>query len=414
MRLEVPGGETRMLNVILATVGVLAVVVGASSRLLRQLPITPPLLGLAAGVVVGPALLGTVEIIRPDQPQVMGTATRLLLAVALLAVALRYPVEKVRRLGRPVTVLLLVILPAMAATVAGLGVALLGLPVAVAAALGAALAPTDPVLASGVVTGPPAERDIPESLRQILSMESGANDGLALPLTVGTVALVGGTSVAAEFGRGLLEAGWGAVLGGAIGLGAGKLLRTADERNDIGPTAVTLFALGLAVAVLGLVSLAGGNDILAVFVAGLAFNHQMTGSERIPEAEIDEGLNQFLVLPVFLLFGAVLPWKGWWELGWAGLLFAVAVLLLRRLPWVLLVHRSIGMRWGAAVWLGWFGPIGVAAIFYLSFLHAAGVTDPAIWHAGSLVIAASTVVHGVTAGPGRRRYAQASREARSA
>lgn len=397
-----------MLNVILATVGVLAVAVAASSRLLRKLPITPPLLALAAGVVVGPALLGAVEIIRSDQPQVMETATRLLLAVALMAVALRYPVEQVRRLGRPVTVLLLAVLPAMAATVAGLGVALLGLPVAVAAALGVALAPTDPVLASSVVTGPPAERDIPERLRQILSMESGANDGLALPLTVGTVALVVGTPAAAEFGRGLLEAGWGAVLGGAIGLGAGKLLRTAEDHNDIDPTSVTLFALVLAVAVLGFVSLVGGNDILAVFVAGLAFNHRVTGSERVPEAEIDEGLNQLLVLPVFLLFGAVLPWEGWSELGWVGLLFAVAVLVLRRLPWVLLVHRSIGLRWGDAVWLGWFGPIGVAAIFYLSYLDAAGVTDPAIWHAGSLVVAASTVVHGVTAAPGRRLYARVS------
>lgn len=404
-----------MLNVILATVGLLAMAVGASSRLLRELPITPPLLGLAAGVVVGPALLGMVTIIQPDQPQVMETATRLLLAVALMAVALRYPVEEVRRLGRPVAVLLLVIMPAMAATVAGLGVALLGLPIAVAAALGTALAPTDPVLASSVVTGPPAERDIPESLRQILSMESGANDGLALPLAVGTVALVGGTSVATEFGGGLLEAAWGAVLGGTIGFGAGKLLRAAEEHKDIDPTAVTLFALMLAVAVLGLASMAGGNDILAVFVAGLAFNDRVTGSERIPEAEIDEGLNQFLVLPVFLLFGAVLPWEGWSELGGAGLLFAVAVLVLRRLPWVLLVHRSIGIRWGDAVWLGWFGPIGVAAIFYLGFLHAEGVTDPAIWHAGSLVVAASTVVHGMTAAPGRRRYARASRgEARSA
>lgn len=396
-----------MFEVMLATVGVLAVGVGATSKLLREIPVSPPLLALLAGVLIGPAVLGAAEIPLSEQPGIMETASRLLLAVALMAVALRYPVRELRRHLKNTVLLLLVVLPGMALIVAGLGSALLGLSLGTAAAVGAVLAPTDPVLASSVVTGEPAQRDIPERLRRLLSIESGANDGLALPLALMAAALATGTSAGGDFALGLLEAAWGATLGGALGYSAGKLLRSAEARRDIDSIAVTLFALVVATAVLGVVALLGGNDILAVFVSGLAFNYVATPSDRIAEAEIDEGLNQFLVLPVFVLFGVVLPWEGWLELGWVGLLFAAAVLVLRRLPWLLLLQRPMDMRWRDAVWLGWFGPIGVAAIFYLGFLHAEGATDPAIWYAGSLVIAASTVVHGVTASPGRRLYARA-------
>lgn len=395
-----------MLDVVLAASGLLAVAVGATSRLLRELPVSPPLLAVTTGVILGPSLLGLADIPASEQAVVMETASRLLLAVALMAVALRYPVEEVARLRRPVGILLLVVMPAMALAVAGVGAATLGLPFGLAAAIGAALAPTDPVLASSVVSGEPAERDIPAWLRQVLSTESGANDGLALPFAMAGAALVLGDSAGTEFGTGLLEVGWGAVLGVALGLGAGRLLQAAEQRRDIDSTSVTLFALVLAFAVLGVAALAGGNDILAVFAAGLAFNRMLKDSERTEEARIDEGLNQFLVLPVFILFGLTLPWEAWGEMGWAGVLFVAGVLVFRRLPWVLLLYKSLGMRFRDAIWLGWFGPIGVAAIFYLAFLHHQGVTDPVVWEAGSLIIFASTVVHGATAAFGRRAYAR--------
>lgn len=395
----------------LATVGVLAVGIAASSRLLRELPLTPPLLGLVVGVLIGPAVLGAAELPPVEHQSAMETASQLLLAVALMGIALRYPARELRTHRGTVTLLLLVAMPAMAAAVAGLGSALLGLSVATAIALGAALAPTDPVLATSVVTGEPAERDIPARLREVLSVESGANDGLALPLALVGVALVGGTSVGGEFAQGLLEVVWGAALGAAMGLGAGALLHAAEQRRDIEPTAITFYALVLAAAVLGTVAVLGGNEILAVFVAGLVFNHAVTSSERVMEAEVDEGLNQFLVVPVFVLFGVVLPWEGWLELGGSGVLFAVAVLVLRRLPWILLLARPLGLELRDAVWLGWFGPIGVAAIFYLGFLHAEGVTDPMVWEAGTLAITASTLMHGVTAVVGRRRYARAQERA---
>ncbi len=122
---------------------------------------------------------------------------------------------------------------------------------------------------------------------------------------------------------------------------------------------------------------------------------------------IDEAVNRFLVLPLFVALGVVLPWSSWAELGWGGPVLVVAVLLLRRLPIVWLLRRPLGLGSADAVFLGWFGPIGVSALFYLAMEAERLAVDPVVLAAGSLVVAASTVVHGVTSAPGRVLYRRA-------
>lgn len=397
-----------MLDVVLATVGLLGVVVAATSGFLERTPFNPPVLALALGVVIGPEVLDLVAIPGGTHQEVLRTASRLLLAVGLMAVALRYPLSEVRRGGRGVTILLLVVLPVMAGVLTLGAMWSFGLPFGVAAVIGAALSPTDPVLASSVVTGGPAEQDIPARLRQLLSTESGANDGLALPLVLAAIALAGTTltgDAVGEFAQGLVEVLIAVAIGTAMGAAAGTLIAREREGRDIEPSAKSVFPLVLALATLGLVGVAHGDAILGVFVAGLAYNATISGADRQAEVQIDEGMNQFLVLPVFALLGVVLPWSGWAELGWGGLAFVLVALVLRRLPIVLALRRPLRLSWADAVWLGWFGPIGVAAVFYLALAHHHGVTDPVVWHAGTLVVVASTVVHGITAAPGRRAYA---------
>ncbi len=147
---------------------------------------------LGIGVVLGPAVSDLLSLPPLTQDHAsLHEGTRILLAVSVMAVALRYPFRDVRRRLRPVAILLLVVMPAMAIISAGLGWLVLGLPLATAALLGAAVAPTDPVLASSVLTGDLAERDLPARDREILSLESGANDGLGLPLVIAALAVAG-------------------------------------------------------------------------------------------------------------------------------------------------------------------------------------------------------------------------------
>ncbi|MGY1665768.1 cation:proton antiporter domain-containing protein [Geodermatophilus sp. SYSU D00696] len=395
-------------DVVLLAAGALGLAVAALSGRLRRWPVSEPVLALVLGVVLGPAVLGIVDAPPLTEDTTwLHTATRLLLAISVMAVALRYPVRNARANLRPVLLLLAVAMPVMAVVTAGLAAAVLGVGLGTAALIGAALCPTDPVLASSVVTGGPAEQDLPARDRQVLSLESGANDGLALPVVLIAVAVAGAGGVGAALAESLWQVAGAVVLGVLLGWLGARALRAGEEHGstDAGPR--LLFTAVLAYAVLGAAGLLHVDGILAVFVAGLAFNAVATGPDRTDDVPIDEAVNRFLVLPLFVAFGVVLPWSAWADLGWRGPVLVLGVLLLRRLPVVWLLRRTLGLRRADAVFLGWFGPIGVSALFYLALEAERLAVDPVVLAVGGLVVASSTVVHGVTSAPGRVLYRRA-------
>ncbi len=396
------------LHLAYALVGSLAVALAALSSRIRDLPFSEPLLALLLGVLVGPQVLGLIDVPETTRSTLLTETARVLLAISLIGVALRYPVRRLRPVITPTAVLVTAGMVGMAALSAGLAWLVLGVPVALAALLGACIAPTDPVLASSVVTGEPAEKHLPVRTRQLLSVESGTNDGLALPLVLLGVALVVRESLGQAALDGLYQVGIGVAVGVAIGLVAGRAVTYALQHSDVDQGASFVFTLVLAVAVLGVARVLNADGVLSVFVAGLAYNAVVANDEVGPQNTLDEGVNRYVVLPLFLLLGIELPWSQWADLGWVAVVFPVAVLLLRRLPVLLALVRPLGLRLRDGVFLGWFGPIGVSAAFYLMFSEEEGVTDPRLWAAGSLVVAASTVVHGVTAAPGRHLYRRAA------
>jgi NhaP-type Na+/H+ or K+/H+ antiporter len=115
-------------------------------------------------------------------------------------------------------------------------------------------------------------------------------------------------------------------------------------------------------------------------------------------------------LPIFVVLGMALPWREWLELGWGGALLVAAVLLLRRLPAVLALRSLLGplrSKGKDVLFLGWFGPIGAAALYYAAFsLRETGIE--AAKTVGSLVICASVLVHGVSATPLTKLYGRLS------
>ncbi|MEV4720568.1 cation:proton antiporter [Micromonospora noduli] len=234
-----------------------------------------------------------------------------------------------------------------------------------------------------------------------------ANDGLAFVFVV--LALY--AAMSGSFRGHLREAVWGVLgavaIGAAIGYAAGRAVMVSPAREDVDPGSLLIFTVVLGVAALGVARLARTDAILAVFVAGLSYNAVIGDRSRASE-QLDDALTRYLVLPLFFLLGVEVPWRAWRELGWPLAAFVVAVLVLRRLPVVLLLKPALGLPWRGVVFLGWFGPVGVSALFYLTYSQDEGVRDPRLWAAGSLVVAASTVVYGVTAMPGRRWYARRS------
>lgn len=399
-----------LIDVVLVVAGALGLGVAALSDRLRRLPVSEPVLALAAGVLLGPELLGLLDVPPLTEDSTwLHTGTRLLLAISVMAVALRYPVSDARRRLRPVLLLLAVVLPVMALVTVGLAAWILGVGLGTAALIGAALCPTDPVLASSVVTGGPAEQDLPARDRQILSLESGANDGLALPLVLLALAVAGADSIGAALAESVWQVAGAVLLGVPAGWLGARALQAGKQHGSVDTGPRLLFTAVLAFAVLGAAGLVHVDGILAVFVAGLAYNHTSTGPDRTDDVPIDEAVNRFLVLPLFIGLGVVLPWAAWADLGWRGPALVVGVLLLRRLPAVWALRRPLGLGRSDAAFLGWFGPIGVSAVFYLAMEAEGLAVDPVVLAAGSLVVAASTVVHGTTSAPGRVLYRRAGR-----
>lgn len=242
-----------------------------------------------------------------------------------------------------------------------------------------------------------------------MSLESGANDGLALPLVVLGIAAVKSESLGGALLDSTAMVLGGAAIGLVVGVTAAWTLRVGMRRRDAEASMSLLYSVVVALGVLAVSRLVGVNGILGAFVAGLLYDRMIPESARKAEGDLDEGLENIIVLPLFVVLGAWLPWTEWGRLGWLGVAFAVLVLLLRRPPVVLALSRFLPLRlgWPGAVWLGWFGPVGVATVFYLSHSEHEGVTDPTLWAAGSLVVALSTVVFGISGAPGTRAYARA-------
>jgi NhaP-type Na+/H+ or K+/H+ antiporter len=278
----------------------------------------------------------------------------------------------------------------------------LGLPPLISLLIGAAIAPTDPVLSAPVVSGRLARKAVAPDLRYAITAESGVNDGLALPLVMLPILLIGLPSPGAALADWVLhivlwKIGAAVAFGAVIGWLAGQVLRWARRRPDAERPSLLTVALSLSIATLALMQVLGGSGILAAFVAGAMLKEALEDEQQERQEHFNEALSRFFDLPIMILFGIAAPWAAWGVFGWRGAGFAVGVLLFRRLPAWLLLRRW--MPWtrplSHALFTGWFGPVGAAALFYATAAQQqTGIA--ALWPAVSLAAAASVVAHGIT------------------
>jgi sodium/hydrogen antiporter len=401
------------IDLVLAVVGGLVLLLGLVSRRLRSWGLPDPLIALLIGVLLGPAGVGLLDVHAWGRQEIiLGVVAQVALAVGLMGAALGLPKGYPRHAWAPVAVLLAVVMPVMWLAGSALVYLTLGVSLLTALLIGAVLAPTDPVAAFSIVYGDLAERYLPRRLRHLLLAESGANDGLGylfVLLSLLLLTMPANDALGAWLtGTLLRQVGGAIVMGGAIGYAAGRMLGWAERHHAIEEPSFLAFTLALALFTLGVVQLAGSEGVVAVFAAWLAFDSVVSARDRTTEERVIEGMDRFLTLPVFTLLGVAIPWDAWAELDGAVFALILGVLLLRRLPVVLLTRplmRPLEDR-SDALFIGWFGPLGVSAVYYASLsVQRTGLTE--VWEVTSLLICASVVVHGLTAAPWVRRYARA-------
>lgn len=397
-------------NGIIAVLGGIILMLGLASKRLAASPLPPSLIALLIGIGIGPAALNLIDLkLLGDQADILEKAARLALGIGLVGVALRIPSEYPRRNWRAMLGLIGLGMPLMWAISTALIYLILDLPFWLAALIGAAVTPTDPVAATAIVTGAVAEENIPERIRHAISFDSGANDGLAYPFIFLPFLLASmpmGDALSDWFLKTIAwEVGAAVFFGLLTGFIAGKLLQQAEGRDTIESDWRLVYTVALAFFAVGAGKLIQVNEVLAVFATAIAFDQVVSAADRKNEEQGQETVNRFFAIPIFILLGIAIPWEGWQELGWRGVLLACAVLLLRR-PVTLLLLRPIlpGIRGVPdALFVGWFGPMAVAAIYYASMMeHLLG--EPVIWDVVSLVACASVLAHGITGAPLTRLY----------
>jgi len=272
-----------------------------------------------------------------------------------------------------------------------------GLGLIEAALLAAVLAPTDAALGQAVVS----DRRLPVRIRQTLNVESGLNDGIAVPvvtvlLAVAIAESAGGASDWA--GLAARQVGFGVLAGIGAGAIGGRLLDHRAAAGRVEGVYRQLATIAIAVAAFALAGVVGGNGFIAAFVAGLAFGRiarqQCTGIQDFTE---DEG--ELLSAITFVLFGAVLVGPVLDHLTWQIALYVLLSLTLVRMVPVVLSLIASGTLFETRLFLGWFGPRGLASILFALLVveeldSEAGLT---IFTVAAWTVLVSIFAHGLTA-----------------
>lgn len=399
------------LNYILLTIGLIVFGVGLFSKVIKdKLYFSIPMAATIFGILLGPELLNMLNPLEwNNYHKIVEETSRITLAIALMSVALRIPPDFIKKYRTSILLILLLGMTFMFLSSGVLTYAIAGVPFLIAMIIGGSITPTDPVVASAIVTGDLAESKIPGRIRRFISSEAGANDGLAYPFVLLPILLYQystETALSEWFIEIILWKVGGATLGGIIiGYISAKLLSFAENKGMIEKVYFLGYTIAISLITLTIAKIIGTDGIFAVFVAGLTFDKFVKTKERYDEENIQEAVNHFFTLPVFVLFGMVLPWSKWGEVGWIGIILCIAILLFRRLPFIYFLKKIFKPIKGSrdAAFVGWFGPIGVAALYYISF-SLSEIGDEKIWILGTLIIFSSIIIHGITATPLTQRF----------
>jgi sodium/hydrogen antiporter len=390
----------------LALVALALLGVAAVSRRLSGTPVTPAILFVAFGLLVGPQVLDGIDL--SSRSATVRALAETTLALVLFSDASRIDLGALRRtVGVPVR-LLGIGLPLTIALGAVAAAAVFGeLTVEEAVILAVVLAPTDAALGQAVVTEP----RVPQRIRQALNVESGLNDGICVPLLFAAVAVA---DVESEISGGrspgtllLEEIGYG-VLGGVVaGLLIAMIVTQAGRRDLIAAAWRPVIPAAGAALAYGIASGLQGSGFIAAFVAGMVFHLAL---RRDPEElnQLTEELGGVLNGVTFVLFGAILLGPALTELTWQLAAYALLSLTVVRMVPVVISMWGSHARLPTLGFVGWFGPRGLASIVFAVIVveESSLPHETLIAQVIYLTVGLSVLAHGVTAAPLADRYAR--------
>jgi len=374
--------------------------------------ISGPIIFTAFGLLIGPVGLDLISF-KVDR-EAMKVLAELTLALVLFIDAAAADIGVLRKTRALPMRLLLIGLPLTILLGFGVGVVLVEtltlLEVALVATL---LAPTDAALGKGVVTN----EAVPDPIRQGLSLESGLNDGICVPILLVFLALA--TGKAGEEGLWHLamvliaeEIGIGLAVGLALTALAAWLLKIAKKQDWLTHTWIQIPVAALALACFATAQLLGGSGFIAAFSGGFLFGilAKQLRDEFLHPAE---GTADTLALITWVIFGAAVVGKAVGHFNWLIVLYAILSLTLIRMLPVFLSLTGMGVSTEGKFFVGWFGPRGLASVVFAVIVVNADVPHGGVIAAtAACTITLSILAHGITANPWAKGLGERFRRAR--
>ncbi|MCU1565701.1 MAG: cation transporter [Pseudarthrobacter sp.] len=401
-------------NILFAAAGLAVFTAAVLPKLLRDMPFSMPMVFLGAGMGAF-ALIPTLP--DPD-PVAHGDfvlhLSEVCVIISLMGAGLALDRPVGRRLWSTTWRLLGIAMPLCIIGLTLLGLWFLGLGLGAALLVASSLAPTDPVLASEVQVGEPADDDggtnKEDEVRFGLTSEAGLNDGLAFPFVYLAIAIsIAGSSPSAWFPEWFgVDVLWRLAIGLLLGFLTGKVLARLffSARADslrLSNHSEGFVALAATFLAYGVTELAEGYGFIAVFVCAVTIRaaERTHGYHRILHSYVEQ-LERLLTVVILVLLGGAIARGLLAGIGWAEVLVALAFLLVVRplAGWLGLLGGKTGPRERIA--LSFFGIRGIGSLYYLSYALGKGrFADQAewLWAFVGLVVALSIVIHGATTSP---------------
>lgn len=388
----------------------LIIAYGLFSRLAERKSVTGPMVFMTVGILGSTLAFGFFHV-TPDMGPVKLVAELALILVLFIDASL---IDRSALAGASPRIphrLLLIGLPLTMILGTFLGVLMFdGINIWAIIMMALILSPTDAALGQAVVKS----EDVPIRIRQSISVESGLNDGIALPPLLICMALLGaeaGDHEGAWLGFVIKQITLGPVVGLAVGWIGGTLIQRMSDRGWMEETFQRLSALPMAILAFAFAESVGGNGFISAFVAGLGLTMGITSTHvRHQIQEFGETEGTQLILVVFLIFGlAMVPVAAqYW--GWRELAYALASLTVLRMVPVAISMIGSKLDWKTVAFIGWFGPRGIASVLYLLMVVAAiGIEGhETVMSVIVLTIAISVYAHGISATPLSRRYGRST------
>ena len=376
------------------------------SSLIGKLPISFQMIFIVAGMLMGWLVTGYVDVTQPPYSTIIFLIAEVALVLVLFSDASRVGLKALRNklstrllvIGLPITIILGVIIATILFP---------GIPWWVAGIIGAALAPTDAALGQIVVQN----IKVPARIRSTIEIESGLNDGGAVPFLLVFIAI----GIAVETFKpsayfiqvASQQIGFGILVGLVVGLLGGWLILKAKDNEWITPEYQRIAFLAMAILTFLVADELGGSGFIAAFIGGLALGYIVKDAGKIL-IDFSETEGQLLNLGVFFLLGiVVLPLL--YNITWQIILYSILSLtVIRMLPVAIsLIGTKLG--WGTVLFIGWFGPRGLASIVLaLLALDELKVFpgDTTFITVVFVTVLLSVFAHGLTASPLSNLYAK--------